>query len=59
MAYKIIQSQLFLTKVTHLLEYLEKTWGKKVSEEFKQKLDTQILSLLKLRTKVKIANFQM
>jgi urocanate hydratase len=47
MAYKIIQSQLFLTKVTHLLEYLEKTWGKKVSEEFKQKLDTQILSLLK------------
>jgi len=47
MAYKIIQSQLFLTKVIHLLEYLEKTWGKKVSEEFKQKLDTQILSLLK------------
>jgi urocanate hydratase len=47
MAYKIIQSQLFLTEVTHLLEYLEKTWGKKASEEFKQKLDTQILSLLK------------
>jgi urocanate hydratase len=47
MAYKIIQSQLFLTKVTHLLEYLEKTWGKKVYEEFKQKIDTQILSLLK------------
>jgi plasmid stabilization system protein ParE len=47
MAYEIIQSKLFLSKVNHLLEYLEKTWGKKVAQEFKQKSDGQILQLLK------------
>jgi plasmid stabilization system protein ParE len=53
MAYKIVQSKLFLTKATHLLEYLEKTWGKKVAQEFKQKLDAQILSLLEYPDKGK------
>lgn len=45
MAYKIKQSKLFLEKTVRLLNYLEKRWGKKVAEEFKDVLDRKILQL--------------
>ncbi len=45
MAYKIKQSKLFLGKTIKLLSYLEKRWGKKVAEEFKEVLDRKILQL--------------
>lgn len=45
MAYKIRQSKLFLEKTVKLLSYLEKRWGKKVAEEFKELLDRKILQL--------------
>lgn len=45
MAYKIKQSKLFLIKIIKLLEYLEKNWGKKVADEFKERVDKKILQL--------------
>ena len=46
MAYKIVQSKLFVKKVTNLLEYLEKNWSKKVADEFKRNLDNKMLRLI-------------
>jgi plasmid stabilization system protein ParE len=45
MAYKIVISQTFINKLTDVLNYLEKEWGRKVAEEFILKVDTRISSL--------------
>lgn len=45
MAYKIIVSQTFISRLNEILLYLEKDWGRKVAEEFILKVDTRIYSL--------------
>jgi plasmid stabilization system protein ParE len=45
MAYKIVVKKAFVNRLTEVLNYLEKEWGKKVADDFVFKVDTRIRSL--------------
>jgi len=45
MAYEIIINKRFTNKLLHVLDYLEKEWGKKVAYEFQDKVFVRIYML--------------
>jgi plasmid stabilization system protein ParE len=45
MAYEIIINQRFTNKLLNVLDYLEKEWGKKVANEFQDKVFVRIYML--------------
>lgn len=45
MAYKVIYKKRFNNKLIKLLQYLEKEWGQKVSNDFLDKVDKRIQTL--------------
>ncbi len=45
MAYEIVINKRFTNKLLHVLDYLEKEWGKKVAIEFQDKVFVRIYML--------------
>jgi len=45
MAYKIVLNKRFIVSLTNVLSFLEKEWGKKVADDFLNKVDIRINSL--------------
>jgi plasmid stabilization system protein ParE len=45
MAYEIVINKRFTIKLLHVLDYLEKEWGKRVAHEFQNKVFVRIYSL--------------
>jgi hypothetical protein len=42
MAHQIIRKKRFLNKLTHVLAFLEKEWGKKVAIDFLSTIDDKV-----------------